>query len=219
MYKVWGYLLDDGCLTRKSPYPKFNLNKVIIGFTESLPIGETMIDDFILEYKDFVTYCFYIDEFPIDKHIYQFCAEDVFYRRLYDSNGIYLEESVSSYYETDLNKGCGVFRGRISESLRFTEGDIVEVRNENQVELGIVTNRVMTIDRCWEIWKKDSDRYLLDSSDDQYTIYWDKENHSHISPLNILHPRFPISDYLRKKYQRIYLQALESKSHPALSII
>lgn len=204
VYQVLGFLIDDIGLKRKSPYPKFNLNKVLIGFAESQKVGDAMIKTFISEYKDFVPYCFYIEKFPLGVPFNQFSTEDVFYRRLYDSNGICIEESVSSYNETDLNKDCGGFRGRLSDSLRFNEGDIVEVRYGKEVELGIIAGRVMTIERCWEIWKKNPKRYMLDSSDDQYTVYDVKGFHSHVSPLNIMQLRFPISNYLKKKLYNVY---------------
>ena len=210
IYQVKGFLINEEVAQKKSFYPKFSLFKVLIGFVEKIIEGENMIKDFIKSNQNLMPYCFYITRYPIGLQLNHYEDEDAFSQILYNAEGRVIEKSVCSSEGHYLNKDYCIFRGRLSTSLRFKEGDIVEVRNGNQVELGVVSNKVMTIERCWDIWVKNPERYLLDSSDDQYTINFNKDIHSHISPLNLMSPRFPVPDYLRKKFLKIRIEGNKS---------
>lgn len=219
---------------KKSKYPKFDLSHHTVGFCHSLDDAEVLIKDAIEDDKEYSTepYCFYVKEYPVGKFIGHVWEEYAVSMRLYDSTGCMLDRTYCSGMQRDFHTPYGVFRGREKNAIRFKEGDIVEVRDKDEVHLAVIASANMTIERCWEIresWEKkyrgsekdsatalvdesqEEEDYPIDSSDDQSPVIDGPsyDTHGHIHTLNILPLRYPLSDKLRKRYEGYYEAMLE----------
>ena len=137
--------------------------------------------------------------------------------RLYDPDGKLLDKTFCSYLDRDFNTEFGRFRGRPQEAIRFKDGDIVEVLCGDEVTLAVASGSSPTIERCWGLrerisqdrhWQRKDGKtltddeideaYFFDCSDDQITVIDGPEfgAHEHVSPLCLMHPRYPISKRL-----------------------
>lgn len=223
------YYLSD----KKPKYPKFDLSHYTVGFCLSLEEAEALILDGIENDRKCSAepYCFYVKEYPLGKFIGHVWEEYAVSMRLYDSTGHMIDRTYCSGMQRDFRTSYGVFRGREKSAMRFKEGDIVEVREKDEVHLAVIASANMTIELCWDIrqrWQKkycgsekdsavtlvDEDReeeYPIDSSDDQSPVIDGPgyEWHEHVHTLNILPLRYPLSDKLRKRYEGYYVAMLE----------
>ncbi|WP_300804642.1 hypothetical protein [uncultured Duncaniella sp.] len=237
IFEVVEYAIDEHlCQTKKkSKYPKFDLRHYTVGFCHTLENAEALIMDAIEDDKKYCTepYCFYVKEYPVGKFIGHVWEEYAVSMRLYDSKGCMLDRTYCSGMQRDFRTPYGVFRGREKNAIRFKEGDIVEVRDKDEVHLAVIASANMTIERCWELrerWEKkyrgsekDSaatlvnefpeEDYPVDSSDDQSPVIDGPgyDTHEHIHTLNIMPLRYPLSDRLRKRYGGYYEAMLEKE--------
>ncbi len=143
-----------------------------------------------------------------------------------------LDRTYCSGMQRDFRTPYGVFRGSEKSTIRFKEGDIVEVRDNDEVHLAVIASANMTIERCWKIrerWEKkyrgiekegstalvdESQQevdYSIDSSDDQSPVIDGPsyDTHEHIHMLNIMPLRYLLSDKLRKRYEGYYEAMVE----------
>ena len=191
IYRLTQSLFDPDI---KNPYPKFKLDydthRLFLSFEEALK--------YLKENKDQSIYCSKISQVPVGGLENEHAAE-----WLFDSEGNLLD------YTTTYTYGEGPeasFFGRPERRQRFKEGDIVEVRWRDEVRLAVLYSDVPDVEWCWGVYqrglKRDPDMpYILDCSDD-CTIVVDGPSylyHGHISPLDLMKPRFPIPDDLRKE--------------------
>lgn len=213
--------IDMCCLPdrRRSYYPKFDVYRNIVGYSCSLEGAEALMHKAIESTEDVSEiYCFHIVEHFLDHQ-----EEDEVSWRLYSNRGELIDHS---WHEACLTRHSSVFRGRPKSSIRFKAGDIVEVLNGNEVRLAVATQSPIDIEWCWEyrnrclmhlagnIEGKDIESewyYGLDGSDDQAAVIDGPgyECHDHISSLNIMPLRFPISKRLRERYESYWQVCLK----------
>lgn len=202
---------------RKNQYPKFNVYRHIIGYSESVHGAETLMRRAI-EVNDDADgiYCFHINEHLLD--MYEHWADYGIAWRIYSNKGQLIDHTWcdSRHYDEEPYLK---FRGRPKESIRFKAGDIVEVLWGDEGHLAVATQSPIDIDWCWgyrgrvikgmekhhmpvtdETIEKE---YLLDGSDDQAAVIDGPgyEYHDHIPTLNIMPLRFPLSSRLRKRFE------------------
>lgn len=216
VYVVEAYLAPFRPNDNAAPYPFFHLYKQTLGFFDFQEDAELAVLEYARSHRQ-ALYCFYINEFPKD------CSLDVtepsdeaFSRRLFGADGRLLEKSVCSNLSRDIRSDYGIFRGREPDTVRFRPGDIVEFRDGWEVRLGIVTASVPSIARCYETCLSidGCTDLLLDSSDDQYTILDITDGqHSHVSPLNVMLPGFPVSCDLKAECNKLYNNYLSKRNN------
>lgn len=236
IFEVVEYTVNEHLyLTRKKQkYPTFDLSHSTVGFCHTLENAEDLIKD-VIDYDEKLSvepYCFYVKEYPVGKFIGHVWEEYAVSMRLYDSSGRMLDRTYCSGMQRDFRTPYGVFRGRDVSAIRFKEGEIVEVRDKDEVHLAVIASANMTIERCWELrerWEKkyrgsekdsmttlvdeslSEEDYPIDSSDDQSPVIDGPsyDTHEHIHTLNIMPLRYPLSDKLRKRYKGYYEAMLE----------
>ena len=236
IFEVEGFTVDEK-QGRKTGllYPKFHLEKHLIGFSHTIDSSEKLIIDFIDNRKDSsnLPYCFYVKEYPVNENLQYFRDGYALSMRLYDSKGNYLDKTYCSALIKDFRTEYGVFRGRESDKLRFKEGDVVEVREGDIVQLGIIASPMLTIDKCWELrnnknnsslFSRDhniilSDQeldkyYNVDPGDDQCIVIKGPgyEINQHVHTLNILALQYPLPDKMKKRYERYYQEMLSEEA-------
>ncbi len=229
IFELWEYDVAPLPERRRNHYPKFDVRERRVGFGRTLDEAERLIKVAIAKEKEYDTeiYCFHIREFPIGEYdIANFGVS----ARLYDSQGKLLDKTYCSSLSRDWHSPFGSYRGRSEEALRFKEGDIVEVLYGDEVRLGVVTSRGLTIEWCWdlrerlrndrrfktadkpELTDEDVERiYILDDTDDQITIIDAPTyvSHDHVSPLCVMPLRYPLSNKLRKRFESYYKSCTE----------
>lgn len=235
IFQVVEYTVNENLGRRKSLYPEFDLRHKTVGFCHSVAEAEKLITDAIaddIKYKS-EPYCFYIKEYPIGAYLGTIWEGYGVSMRLYDSEGRFLDKTYCSAMGRDHRTPYGIFRGRPSESIRFKEGDIVEVRDGDSVHLAVVASSPMTIERGWELrdrWKHKyngtapdcssvlvddgkEDGFPSDAGDDQSPVIDGPsyDTHDHILTLNIMPLRYPLSDNLREKYEGYYQSMLKEE--------
>lgn len=218
IYVIQAYTIPFLANGNPGAYPFFHLYPQTLGFFDFLETAESALLE-VIPTLNYIPYCFYINEFPKD------CCFDVtdlsdeaFTRRLYGADGRLLEKSVCCSVLHDSWKDYGVFRGREPETIRFRVGDIVEFRDGCEVRLGVVTASVPTIKQCYETYQsnsiEDGTDSLLDNTDDQYTILDITDGqHTHVSPLNVMAPAFPVSGDLKTECNKLYNNYLEKRNN------
>lgn len=146
-----------------------------------------------------VTYCFHIVQIPLG------CPAEHGARWLYDASDTLLDYSITSWTGDPLSVR---FFGRPNSRQRFKRGEIVEVLSKDKVSLALLVEHSPSIEWCWDLYQRcnredEEERmpYFLDASDDCcYLIDGPGyEYHSHVSPLLIMKPRFPIPDEFERK--------------------
>lgn len=138
------YLVIDPIGPLKSYYPVFNLCKSIEGYYTCLKNAEELIRDIVSKYRKPHSdlYCFYIKEFPVDKKL-KWKADYGISMRLYDAGGGLVDQTHCSGLVSDRKNVYGEFCGRAEENIRFNPGDIVEVRIDDEVFLGIMCSDII----------------------------------------------------------------------------
>lgn len=174
----------------KYPYPKFELDYPRECYFKTFQAAEKFVkkptDD---------AYCSWITQIH--------CGASSEYGKygakwLYDQNGQLLDYTVTQ--ELFGKAEDFTFFGRPKSRQRFKVGDIVEVVGSKNVRLAVYNSQIPDVERCWKIYKKCQKRgdwpYMLDSSDD-FAVVIEGPNyycHDHVSPLQLLTPRYPIPD-------------------------
>ena len=141
---------------------------------------------------------YWINEHVIDKTVY-WAAKS---RRSYLLDGSLWDETIASEIH-DENDGLETFEGRPANKIRFKAGNLVEVLNGDCVSLEIVFRSPPTIEEV-----KNRIRFAVDESDDCYTTLSSEGSgaHDHPGGVNAFPLRFPVSDKLRKKLEKIFLE-------------
>lgn len=171
-----------------------------------------LVKRFNAEYYD-TLYCCHIREFPLG--VVRNNSSDNYSDRLYDQNGVKLDERLFPTYEYMNAWGESTYLGRKPEEIRFKRGDVVDYGGELCVVHGFMRPY------------KEGANPFGDSSDDGYTVWYVDKNadkiefdddgcamlgHWHPEAINLLPPRFPISerDQLRIENIRRFLAAKDS---------
>lgn len=202
-------------------YPRFDVFNIRIGFAHSLEKAEALMQNAIKrasEYENEI-YCFHIKEYPFEENLHSIGVDLGISCRLYDGNGKLLDHTYCSDLDRDFHTKYGHFRGRPQEAIRFKAGEIVEVLCGDEVILAITSASSPTIEWCWDLrdrisqgrpWQRKDGKpltdeeieaiYFLDCSDDQITVLDGTDgSHEHVSPLYLMHPRYPVSKRLTAK--------------------
>ena len=174
----------------KYPYPKFELDYPRECYFKTFQSAEK----FVKKPKDDV-YCSWITQIHCGKS-----SEYGKYgaRWLYDQNGELLDYTITQ--ELFGKPEDFTFFGRPKSRQRFKVGDIVEVVGPKYVRLAVYNAQILDVKRCWKIYKKCQKRndwpYMLDSSDECALVIEGPYYycHDHVSPLQLLKPRYPIPD-------------------------
>lgn len=174
----------------KYPYPKFELDYPRECYFKTFQSAEK----FVKKSQDDV-YCSWITQIH--------CGNSSEYGKygaewLYTQNGELLDYTITQALfgkPEDFS-----FFGRPKSRQRFKVGDIVEVVSEKYVRLAVFNSQIPDVKCCWEIYRKCQNRgdwpYMLDSSDDCAVVIDGPSYycHDHVSPLQLLKPRYPIPD-------------------------
>lgn len=127
---------------------------------------------------------------------------------LYGPKGELLEHPVCSSLDEDLGTEYGHYLGKPKSQLRFRKGDIVEVIAGDTVHLAIVSHHPIDTRWCYDRYRRARNDtkhrcYILDYSDDQVAVVDGPEygNHSHTQLCDIMVPRFPVPEELRRRYE------------------
>ena len=198
-------------------YPEINIYRHIMGLFENKSLAEQGIAECIDKAEEEKTdiYCFKIYELPLNKATnintltYLRCIREY----LYDPNGLELDHTTCSSLDEDVFMEYGCYLGKPKKDIRVKEGDMVEILGDDKVTLGIISNDPIDTEWCYNLYKrlkkKGGYSYILDYSDDQTTIVDGPEygNHSHIQLCDMMMPRFPISDEIRKKFEDYLIQS------------
>lgn len=192
-----------------SMYPEFRISRCCKGLFSTLSNAEAAIQSFIQE-KESEIYCFKIYELPLDtlSNLGSLDFPDCIREYLYDSKGEMLEHTVCSSLNDDLGTEYGYYLGKPKSELRFKKGDIVEVIGADTVSLAIVSHDPIDTKWCYDLYRRAMNDtkhrcYIFDYSDDQVAVVDGREygNHSHIQLCDIMLPRFPVTDELRRQYE------------------
>lgn len=189
----------------ESSYPEFDLwitNSILF---LSLDAAESYMRKLIeSDNKPDSFYCHTITQLPVGAEESEHGA-----RWLYGPQGNLVDYSISSWTGDSEHYH---FFGRPAERIRFKKGDIVEVWDDKGVRLMAMIAPEPSVESCWEIYQNCKEfsiqennkfYYCQDPSDDQCIVIDGPgyEYHRHVSPLQIMRPRFLIPDYLRKEMQ------------------
>lgn len=215
LYKYENWQYDDEEI--ESLYPKFRVDSSCAYFFTSLDDAQAHLQKLVEDNKKGeYSVCYYrhvITQIPIGKNAYHSGAT-----WLYDGDGTLVDYSIVTQ-EGDIYDHH--YFGRSNDRLRFKRGDIVEVMgHDNEVYLSLLIGDVPDVEWCWEYYQRliRKDRwygYALDTSDETcYLIDGPGEEwHSHVSPLDIMKPHFPIPEEIRKEMMG-WLEAYTNQKGP-----
>ena len=184
----WIYYLNQSTLNEelKNPYPKFDLDwhqeRIFLKFEDAL--------DFIKKQNDKTIYCSTIAQMPIGGQMDEHGAQ-----WLFDKDGQLIDYTLTHFYGDDINS---YFFGCPEKRQRFEVGDIVEVLAGNGVHLAVIHHKMLTIQKCYQRYKRyQKDGCIgpfLDSTDESLIVIDGPSYfcHDHVSPLQLMKPRFPI---------------------------
>lgn len=201
-------IIDDSDETL-SVYPEFRISRCCKGIFSSMAKAEAALQSCVSNNETDI-YCFKIYELPLDcpsdfgSPDYPYCIREY----LYGPKGEMLEHTTCSSLNEDIGTAYGHYLGKPKSQLRFKKGDIVEVIGEDTISLAIVSHDPVDTRRCYELYRRARNEtkhrcYILDYSDDQVAVVDGPEygNHSHTQLCDIMAPRFPIPEELRRKYE------------------
>lgn len=218
-------------------YPKYDVRIEYEFFFFNLEEAKKKLQILVAESKENnnqVTYCYYIEEFPICAGEYsEENGDRLVSWRVYDGDGNLLDYSRCSELNCHWGTIYGRYLGRPDEDIHFHEGDIVEVLDicECEVKLYVVMSENTNIDWRWRFFNHveewyhgqnqkditDEDRwkvYFADYSDDQYALC-DGPNymvyHEHVNSRFIFKPHFFIPQRTLDKYRKMYNKIISSK--------
>lgn len=170
------------------PYPRFDLSRNRDEYFLSYDDAVVKIKKLVEEDLD-DTYCFQIVQIPVGE------PEEHGACWLFNAHGELIDYSITTWTGDAFSTA---FFGRPESRNRFKKGDIVEVILHEEIQLAIVLNNPPSPKWCHDLYKRTMSKqkpyYGLDSSDD-CCIILDGPGygcHSHISPLALMKPRFPI---------------------------
>ena len=200
-------------------YPEINIYRHIMGLFENKSLAEQGIADCIVMAKEEKTdiYCFKIYELPLNQvtNINRLTYMRSIREYLYDPKGLELDHTTCSSLDEDNWSFYvfGMYLGKPKREIRFKKGDLVEIIGTDTVTLGIVSQDPIDTEWCYDLYKRVRKKgdypYTLDYSDDQTTIVDGSEygNHSHIQLCDMMKPRFPVPDEIRKRFEDYLIQS------------
>lgn len=209
VYELTCYEIDD---PEKPLYPKFSIYRVSSTFmfrakeeTEAYMHGIVSGNkkEQINISKETI-YCFYINRVLLDGSA---SMHDLTW--LYDSTGMLLDWQYLPRNGEHVGDDRHYYFGRPKERIRFHKGDIVEVSMYDEVHLAVVVSEEPDIDWCWRLYgrcmaNKRFPYYSCDDTDFSATVVTGPDYgwHEHVSPLNMMKPRFPILGDLREYFRK-----------------
>lgn len=199
-------------------YPKFQVMPSADYFFASFADAEAFMHKLIEKNKQEedpdVYYRHVIQQIPIGARVYDYGAT-----WLYDGDGTLVDYSIVANegdpYDTH-------YFGRSSQRQRFKRGDIVEViGRDNEVYLSLLVSDAPDIEWCWGYYQRVLNDtkyrigYMLDITDETcYLIDGPGEEwHSHVSPLDIMKPHFPVPEDIRREMLS-WLEAYTNQKGP-----
>lgn len=201
-------IIDDPDETL-SVYPEFRISRCCKGLFSSISEAEVALQSCVGNNESAI-YCFKIHELPLDcpSDFGSLDYPDCIREYLYSPKGEMLEHTTCSSLNDDIGTKYGHYLGKPKSQLRFKKGDIVEIIGVDTVHLAIASHDPIDTNRCYELYRRVRNEtkhrcYILDYSDDQVAVVDGPEygNHSHTQLCDIMVPRFPIPEELRRKYE------------------
>ncbi len=191
----WLYRLTHYWMDKEATYPAFELSTDIYYFPTH-DRAESFIKDKLAgeELKNCMTYCFKIEQIPFGDLQFRTGAA-----WLYDQAGSLIDYTITTWEE---DSSQSRFFGRPANRARFKKGDIVEVFDGESVKLAIVAADGPCVEWFWMLYQRciaDGVDYYADASDDCYYLIDGPGylHHSHVGPLAMMKPRFPLPDDIR----------------------
>lgn len=173
----------------KDDYQPFTIDVSFVSFYKQFEEAEAGMKQLLEEFSSCNFYCFYIRQIPYNHSFYSYNFDN-YATWLYDPTGNRIDERL---YPSD--SFGSYFSGRPKEKLRFHIGDIVEYGGT----LGIVIS----------VPKEHYDK-ALDSSDDCYCVLYLEQDlntynlyHAHPECINVMPPRFPITQKVHNQITRV----------------
>ena len=198
-------------------YPEINIYRHIMGLFENKALAEQGLADCIIKAQEEKTeiYCFKIYELPLNQltNLNSFSYLRNMREYLYDSKGMEIDHTVCSSLDEDVFTQYGSYLGKPKKDIRVRKGDLVEILGKDSVSLCIVSQDPINTECCYDLYcrlkAKGSNTYFLDYSDDQTPIVDGPEygNHSHVQLCDMMKPRFPIPEELRKRFEDYLVQS------------
>lgn len=193
----WVYRLTHYWMDKAATYPAFELSTDVYYFL-SHDEAESFIKDQLVSHErnNIETYCFKIEQIPVgDLH---FQTGDGW---LYNHDGELIDSTITTW--TENHHYLSRFFGRPDSRMRFKKGDIVEVFDDKAVKLAVVAADGPSVEWFWGLYNRcnsDDVEYYADSSDDCYYVLDGPGylHHSHVSPLAMMRPRYPIPDDVKE---------------------
>lgn len=189
----------------KVPYPMFDLDypekRIFASFEDVLY--------FLQSHKEDYLYCTWVIQHPFEMQTHEHGA-----CWLFGPDNELLDLTTTHSFGEGMD---ALFLGRPKNRKRFQKGDIVEVVYEDSVRLAVLCDEGPSIDWCWEYYqrckKTPAFPYMLDSSDESVVVIDGSSfcYHQHLSPLNIMKPRFPIPKDIEDD-MRTWLRRAESET-------
>lgn len=156
-------------------------------------------------------YCHVITVIPWGKDIRNERA-----RFLYDYAGNLLDYTATCHSD---DMAGDVFLGRTPDRIRFRRGDLVEVRENDSVRLGIIWYPETTVDECWNLYQNADDAddpyRCLSTCDDRCVVIFGPgyDEFKYVQATDIMAPTFCIEDELRKNLMTCLKESIESENH------
>lgn len=213
------YELECIVVESNPSYPRFKVGSLFAPFSTLLfrtfEDAEARMKEIVAESHQNI-YSFHINQFPFGTPVYRNYPEVSW---LYGPDGTLLdwqtlplvsfkEESEDTHFELFEYAYCG----RPKERIRFRKGDIVEVHDPcndyNEVYLAVVLAPEADVDYCWKHYRECVDNgssYDLSGVRDFSVLIGlssDPDDFGQVRPLDLMKPRFPISDEIREMFMQ-----------------
>ena len=201
-------------------YPEFDIFRSIKGIFSDKEQAERGIQECIKNAVDWNTeiYCFKVYEVPLNHVTY--IGTGKFFRSireyLYDEKRNLLDFTTCSTLDEDIFTEYGSFLGKPAEQTRFKKGDLVEVIEQDKVRLAVVNHDPVDTNWCYDLYTrlktKDRGPYFLDASDYQVAVLDSPSyaTHSHEQLVNLMKPRYPIPEEMRREYESFITKCEEN---------
>ncbi|HBC22245.1 MAG TPA: hypothetical protein DC009_09340 [Porphyromonadaceae bacterium] len=210
VYEAVEFVIDDRDAAADSN--SFRVIPKRLGYTSSIAHAETLVAH--AAERGSRSYCFHVKKYDLDISSEPVMEDYGVSWRLYDANGVFIDHTYCSGLLRDRDAVSGVFKGRPEKSLRFNAGDIVEVRDGEEVRLAVVA--AVPPASVWERQvgqapNSGSPDPVMDATDDVVTVIYAPEHHGRVHTLNVMRPHAPLPDEVRQRFEGYYKAFLSSK--------
>lgn len=188
---------NDQCRRGVHHYPNYKVSTWKLAITSTLEKAEYLMREYLEKTDPELIHSIKINEIPLDRH----CPGDACLSSyLYDYEGNRIDERTFSTIMED----NGIYPGRTPEQIRFKNGDIVEVMNGEEIELGFVVGVPPDPE-----WAERFNNYVgihMDDTDDSYTILFGSNfaYHEHADSLFVFKPRYKVHPLVQKRLEKAY---------------